>query len=507
MGFLLYLKYFVSIASLVLIGYVPVYFLLLRKKILDLEYKNISGKFFIAFLCFYVGSFLVTIFMITLSLFGISLRFEYLLMFVIFFSCLSLYFYFSKKFNYREKLRLKRMIKGAVTLDDNLKVKKGKIIFEPRRSRWSLKTDGFSLGIVLFAILSLLTLASFIMVVFFTFLFPIRFWDAIACWSLKAKAFFIDSDIFTFFTRHGYDFSHNSYPLYVSLLQCWIYIWIGKVDENLVKIIFPLFYLSGLFVLYHFFRKKLNQLLSILLVFIFSVIPIIADHGYIEYTNLLFSIVLVLAVYFLYLYRTKRRIASYIILSAVFFALLANIRSEGLVFLGVFLLISLWFMFADLVKSRHKRNAVLNFLYSWGLIIILLAPYILLKYGLGLPVWSVEWQQAMGGQGMLNIVDGLKVMAREVLFSSYDSTRAFLGSGYGPVWVVLIVLFGVNIKRVFSRANWVPFVFVLIGIVMVLLSISFITDFAGSVERYLLHIFPLAYLWILSSLPNSKRLG
>ncbi|MDZ7836921.1 MAG: hypothetical protein U5N58_02665 [Actinomycetota bacterium] len=238
---LLYIKYIISIASLVLIGYVPVYFFLLRKKILDLEYKNFSGKFFIAFLCFYIGSFLVTIFMIALSLFGLELRFEYMLIFTIFFSCLSLYLYFSKRFNYREKLRLKRMIKGAVTLEDNLKIKKGKVVTRSRRSRFSLRLDRLSLGTVLFVILALLTLGSFIIVVFFTFLFPIRFWDAIACWSLKAKAFFIDSDIFTYFTQHGYDFSHNSYPLYVSLLQAWIYTWIGRVDETLVRLYSPCF--------------------------------------------------------------------------------------------------------------------------------------------------------------------------------------------------------------------------------------------------------------------------
>ncbi|MDZ7836920.1 MAG: glycosyltransferase family 39 protein [Actinomycetota bacterium] len=109
--------------------------------------------------------------------------------------------------------------------------------------------------------------------------------------------------------------------------------------------------------LYHFFRKKLNQLLSMLLVFVFSVLPVIADHGYIEYTNLLFSVVLVLAVYFLYLYRVKKKIGSYLLLSAVFFALLANIRSEGALFLAVFLLVSLIFTFIDVIRLKHKGRS------------------------------------------------------------------------------------------------------------------------------------------------------
>ncbi|MDZ7836919.1 MAG: hypothetical protein U5N58_02655 [Actinomycetota bacterium] len=137
----------------------------------------------------------------------------------------------------------------------------------------------------------------------------------------------------------------------------------------------------------------------------------------------------------------------------------------------------------------------------------LIAPFWLLKYGLGLPVLSVEWQQAIGGSITINWTEAVRVMAGEVLFSAYDSTRAFLGSGYGPAWVVLLVLLVVNVKRLLVRANWVPFVFLLLGLATVFFSIALIPDFASSVERYLLHIFPLAYLWILSNLPNSKRLG
>jgi len=510
MDLLLYIKYFFSIASLLFIGYVPVYFLLLNKKILDLEYKNLSGKFFIAFLCFYTGSFLVTIFLMVLSLFGVEYQFEYILIFTVLFLCPSLYLYFSKRFKYREKLRLKRMIKGAVTLEDDLKVKKGRVISEQKKPRFVVKLDRSSLATALFIVLALLTLGSFLVVLFFTFLFPVRFWDAVACWSLKAKAFFIDSDIFAFYTQHRYEFSHPSYPLYTPLLQCWIYIWIGRVDENLVKVIFPLFYLSGLFILYHFFRKKLNRILSMLFVFVFSAIPIVADHGYIEYTNLLFSVVMVLAVYFFYLYRVKRKVGSYLVLSSIFFALLVSVRSEGVAYMAVFLLLNLVFLFHDLARYKHKGRIVLNFAYSVAVALLLIVPWYLIRYGLNLPLLSLEWREFLG-QGPAADTPGLtgaaRVMVSQLLFSAYDSTRAFLGSGYGPAWIVLFVLFWVNLKRMFAGANWVPFVFICLGVVSVFVSIMLIGDFAGSVERYLLHVFPLSYLWILSSIPSSKKLG
>ena len=509
MDVLLYIKYFYSIASLIVIGYVPVYFLLLNKKILDLEYKNLSGKFFIAFLCFYVGSFLATLFLMVLSLFAIEFQFEYMVIFSIVFLCPALYLYFSKRFAHREKIRLKRMIKGTVTLENDLEIKKGKVVEPKKIPRSSFKLTRKTPGTVIFVVLALLTFGSFLVVLFFTFLFPIRFWDAISCWSLKGKAFFIDSDIFTFYTQHQYEFSHHSYPLYVSLLQSWIYIWIDRVDENLVKIIFPMFYLSGIFTLYYFFRKNLGRILSMLFVFVFSAIPIVADHGYIEYTNLLFSIVLLLGVYFFYLHRVKRKIGSYLVASSVFFALLASIRTEGMAYLALFFVLNLGFMVHDLAKFKNKGRIFLNFLYSTGVAALLLAPWLLISYGLGLGLLSLEWQQLVGGEAayMPGIAQALRVMASQVLFSAYDSTRAFLGSAYGPVFLVLFVLFWVSIKRLFSRANWVPFIFICFGIISVFVSMVYIGDFEGSVERYLLHIFPLSYLWILSNIPNIKKVG
>ncbi|MFO7929340.1 MAG: hypothetical protein R6U35_06715 [Candidatus Humimicrobiaceae bacterium] len=510
MDILLYIKYFFSLVSPVFVGYIPVYYLLLRRKILDLEYKNLSGKFFITFISFYIGSFIICILMMVLSMFGFNLEFDYVLVFVLVCISISAYLYFSKKFRYREKIRLKKMIKGTVTIEDNLKIKKGKVINGSKPKKISFRLDRGKLGDVLFALVAVLIFANFLAVLFFTFLFPVRFWDAVACWSLKGKAFFIDSDIFTFFTQHDYWFSHPSYPLYLSLLQTWIYTWLGKVDENLVKVIFPLFYLSLVFICYHFFRKKINRILSVILVFVLSSIPIIVDHGYIEYSNLLFSVILLLAVYFLYLWRARRKIGSYVILSGVFFALLSFIRGEGILFLALFFALGIIFLFMDLFRLKHYKATIINFFASVILTFLLIIPWYLLKFGLGIPALPIEWSSFIAGGGDIvgsfNSFRAASALVKEFIFSAYDSPRAFLGSFYGPAWIILFILFFVNIKRLFSRNNWIPFIFILFGMLTVFVSIGFVSDFEGSIDRYLLHFFPLTYLWILSNLPNSKKL-
>jgi len=508
---LIYLKLIFSILSLFFIGYVPAYFLILRSKDLAPNYRSISGKFFIFFISFYIGSLAASTFLMVLSLTGIEYHVEYIYSFGLIFFAFFLY----------------------------LQFKKGKNIFFK-------DFNSSKLSWVLFIILIILITASSLVVVFFAFLFPIRFWDAVSCWSLKGKAFFIDSSIIPFYKNHSYQFSHLSYPLYLPLIQTWIYIWLGKVDETLVKVIFPLFYISALFILYNFFRQKFTRLAAALAVFVFSVVPIVVDYGYIEYTNLVYGVILLVGVYFFWQWLACSRGCcninnkgfhyNYLILSTIFFVILASIRSEGILYLFLFLLINLFCFIWDLVRegiyisgpkvnkaislenlgskgavNYRKTNNIKKFVFSVIIPILisiaLLLPWFLLKHKLGLPLLSSEWLEVYKGQGLtggtaaaFNAGGSLLAIVSEFLFSSFDSTRAFLGSAYGPIWIILLFFFIVNIGRLFNGRKWVFFVFAIFGLLSVFISLGFVEDFIWSVDRYLLHIFPLAYFWIISNM-------
>jgi hypothetical protein len=307
-----------------------------------------------------------------------------------------------------------------------------------------------------------------------------------------------------------------------------------------------LFYISALFILYNFFRQKFTRLWAALAVFAFSVVPIVVDYGYIEYTNLLYGVILLVGVYFFYKWLVSGRGCSdiknksfhynYLILSTIFFVILASIRSEGILYLFLFLLINLSCFIWDLVRegiyiSGPKVNksislenlggkGVVNYrktnnLKKFVFVIIipifisvaLLLPWFLLKYKLGLPLLSSEWlevykyQDLTGGTAVVfNAGGSLSAIVSEFLFSSFDSTRAFLGSAYGPIWIILLFFFIVNIGRLFNEGKWVFFVFVIFGLLSVFISLGFVEDFIWSVDRYLLHIFPLAYFWIISNM-------
>ena len=355
----------------------------------------------------------------------------------------------------------------------------------------------------IFIILTVLVVANFLLIIFFTVLYPIKFWDAISCWSLKGKAFFIDGTINKFFTEHNYTFSHNSYPIYLPLIQTWVLTWMGESNENLLKLIFPIFYSSLIFTLYYLFRQRIKKLLSILLVFIVSVLPIIVDHGYIEYTNLLFSVSLLLAVYFFYIAKTMKDKTSFLIFSAVFFTICAMTRSEGILYVLLFIIINLYFFISGIIRDRRSTKNIINFFLPLAVFIIFMAPWYFLKIKLNLPFLSTEWHEFIGSNfGNIDISgvwEAFRAIGSQIVFSLYDSTRAVFASFYGPVWILLLIALFFNFKQHFRNFSWIFFVFLSFGFISIFVSLAAVPDFASSTERYILHLFPTAYYWIMSN--------
>ena len=374
----------------------------------------------------------------------------------------------------------------------------------------SLEVPRFSEGRtskMIFIILTVLIILNFAMVVFLTIIFPIRFWDAISCWSLKGKAFFIDGIINNFYTAHDYGFSHPSYPLYLPLIQTWLLSWMGDINENFLKIIFPIFYSSLLFSLYYLFRQRLDKVFSIAFVFIVSFLPIIVDHGYIEYTNLLFAVAMLVSVYFFYLAVVMKGKTTYLIISAIFFSIMALTRSEGLIYVLLFIVINLAFFIYRSLKRYRLVKSLLNLLMPLAVFAIFLIPWYLLKLKLGLPALSTEWQLFFTSGTQAAAFDpgrAASVMGLQFLLSVYDSTRAILGSFYGPIWILLLLAVLFSFKSHFRQYNWIFFIFILYGMLSIFLSLASIPDFTNSAERYILHLFPVTYYWVIT---NSMGVG
>jgi len=500
-----YIYLILGIISLFFIGYAPVYFLLPGRGGFRAGSRSVSGGFFIFFLSFFTGALMTGWMMTVLSLFDIGFGPEIVYGISAVFFVFYIYNFLSVRFRSSERKSINRLDRDVLTAKERSREKDKKTPekcqqapSERRKRSAACRQRESRASRMLFAVLTALIIINFGAVLFLAILFPIRFWDAVSCWSLKGKAFFLDGIINDFFLLHDYSFSHQSYPLYLPLIQTWLFTWMREVNENLVKIIFPLFYSSLLFTLYYLFRQRLGKLVSILFVFIISFLPVIADHGYIEYTNLLFSVIMLLAVYFLYLAIAIKGKTSYLILSAIFFAILALTRSEGIIYVMIFILLSIFFFVRRLKGVYSLKKNLLNLLMPLAVFVIFLTPWYLLKLRLGIPAISAEWEIFLG-KGSMDFGRAAAVMGRQFLLSVYDSTRAVLGSFYGPVWVLMLIALLLRLKQHFRDYNWIFFVFIAAGMVSIFVSLAAIPDFANSAERYILHIFPVTYYWVITN--------
>ncbi len=69
-------------------------------------------------------------------------------------------------------------------------------------------------------------------------------WDGLAVWEIKAYlACLNDGRIpLAYFSDPSRQWSHPQYPLFVPLLETWLYGWLGRCDQRLAGMLFPLFY-------------------------------------------------------------------------------------------------------------------------------------------------------------------------------------------------------------------------------------------------------------------------
>jgi len=548
---------------LVILSGLPFSFILLPSKLKQ-------NLLFLITISYAIGVGIVSLVMILISLLEINFALQTILLF------LTIIILISFSFLIYRKVQTKAVKNNHAVLDKNLDRINKNINENSKSSTIPFKRQKLLkiIEIVLLVLILFQVLAS----IFITVIFPVRFWDAITCWSFKAKAFFLDKTIYDFYSKHSYKFSHPSYPILLPLLQTYSYFSMGTLNENLMKLIFPLFYISLLIVNYGFLRikyseinlkvnnnsakiKKDNRILrknypkitSLFFTFILSTIPIIFDHSYIEYTNLAFAFYLYLSVMFMILWirfkDNRLKTNGLIILSAIFASQLSLLRSEGILFSAFIFILFAFYLFKSkdhifksnkyenkslLLKEDNKinwnhkdefdlvirdetlplrgGNKIGKNLYKYKffekyykkfvifilvLIVMLIftAPWLLLKSKLNLGILSIDWNGFKNSITFYkeNFINSISGLFNEFLFSKYDSTTGFFKSSYSIYWIIIILVFILFYKEVFRKENIVILSTITFSLIIYLIGSSLIPDFLTSMERYLLHIFPISF--------------
>jgi hypothetical protein len=188
-------------------------------------------------------------------------------------------------------------------------------------------------------------------------------WDGLLIWELKARYAYLNGGALPvpYFSDAPRVFSHPEYPLFLPMLETWIYFWIGDCDQYWVKLIFPIFYAIGMVLLAQagtFWSGK--RWIGLLVANLFLFIPFLtraAGGIVLGYADVPLSIVYLAAFYFLsiFLRQNSSAILSCFIALA---AILPWIKREGIILWFVIMACGAWIIW----RRRGIFPALFSFL-------------------------------------------------------------------------------------------------------------------------------------------------
>ena len=345
--------------------------------------KNRSLSLIISFA---IGSGLTTFLMFWWGLAG--LPFQLFILFITLLSAAILIVFFAKRVksfkHFHKKYSAKRFLQSFQSKFNNLK-------------------SGLSISSFIQIILLLIIVFQIVFVFSEAALRPAINFDTLANWAFKAKLFFYqpqlvlntNADLFL-----GAVCQH--YPLHISLFMTWSYLWMGKVNDALVNVIFAFYYLALIAFVYFSLRDftlqkhdpNKSKTLALGFTAILATIPLLTYHGFIAYADLTLTFYFTLATIFLFKY-LKHNLRSNLILAALFSALSVWTKNTGLVLSSIIFIVFLIHLILEFFKtsslfsqqgdSNKRQILIKDFLTFVFYFLLLTGPWLIFKKLLSIP--------------------------------------------------------------------------------------------------------------------------
>ncbi|MBI5344639.1 MAG: hypothetical protein HZB21_01390 [Deltaproteobacteria bacterium] len=362
------------------------------------------------------------------------------------------------------------------------------------------KDSSLPSGIGVFeAILIFIIAVQVIYVFFFATTRSIRAEDAWAIWFLKAKVFFAEGSVPGDFLLDGYySYDHPDYPLLIPLSIAWIYTVLGSAREMLAKVIYPLQFISMLFIFNYAVRKAADARTALLFTAFLSFTPLIVIHAgglqkeigglysgdFTGHADLALSVYFLSGGAFFYLYMLERKYA-YLLLTAVFMAMGAWTKNEGLPFAAV------GAVFIGLSQFRGCRAPIKVLASAAFLFLLFIAPWPAYKAHLGL---KSEYAANLSLSTIGDNMERLVLVPRRMAGYMFGKTVFF-----NLTWWAYAASLLLNRRGSFRR----PLLFLnaLVFLQLAAYAFIYIISPAGiewqlgtSLERLILHLVPLSMM-------------
>ena len=332
---------------------------------------------------------------------------------------------------------------------------------------------------------------------------PIESYDAIAIYAIKSKIFYLAKSVpQDFFQNIAFMFPHPDYPLNIPLAETFAYILMGNINDQLVKLIFPLYY-SAILVLFYFgLRRFASQLYSLLFTFILASVAqfnAFATNGYLDVPLAYYYFASAL---FLFMWFEDIKRSYLLTLSAVMAGLAAWTKNEGLMYCAInsFLI----FLFFILKNKKAKMRMFLHLLLYCAVIAVINIPWILAKnkaHFVNTDIGSINLSPSNIIKQMHNI--GIIL---------YGYQREFFGpKKWNMFWPVVFIVFILYYRKALSGSGK----YITTSLILAIAGYTFFYLFS-SVEvsyfvnktwsRFLIHFLPVAVYWLAYMLKDDIKI-
>lgn len=328
---------------------------------------------------------------------------------------------------------------------------------------------------------------------------PIESYDAIAIYAIKSKMFYaagaVNGSLFT--TMKSF-FPHPDYPLNIPLVETFFYTMMGGLNDQLVKIIFPLFFVALLALLYSAVRRFASRTYALLAVFLLATIPQANAYAANAYHEIPLACYYFASALLLFRFIERPEDGRPLILSAIMVALGGWTKNEGLLYCVVNLAVLGAFVACNL--KRIAPAARLNVAAYPVIIVLISLPWLYIKKTYGLVNHEID----LANVNPVYVVAQLHKMVPIV----YEFQKQFFGpKKWLLIWPVAAAVIIIYFRKAFAGVGKYMALSLALAIsgyiLFYLISYVDVVFFVGkSWSRFLLHFLPLVIYWIAFTLKD-----
>lgn len=327
---------------------------------------------------------------------------------------------------------------------------------------------------------------------------PLEAYDAVAIFALKAKAFYMAASIpLDFFKTLSDPVCHPEYPLLLPLAEAGLYTFLGTLNDLLVKIIFPLYFVAALVIFYFMARRFAARKSTLLFTFFLASIPHFNEYATTGYADLVLALYYSASFFYLILGMRERR-GQFLALSLLMSILGIWTKTEGLMLALVNMVIAGVYILNDVKALLRKGIAYI----AAGMGSILAFLYIKKALGLAIQINMTGIDYGGWARSLFNV--------RRIPDILYGYQIQFFGpKKWNIIWIIFIAAFILQFKKAFLK-DLRPVTLAILLIFAGYTAVYLVTPLdaawhlSKTANRFFLHFLPLVLLWLAVLFKENK---